>query len=173
MSSTQTEIGDLEDQFVYDLEAVYDMEVKLVDALDEMAMNASNDNISEGFATHRDETRQHVERVEAAFEALRLEPNRRTNPVVDALIEETEEFDRRASDETLRDLHYLNAGMKTERIEVTTYEGLLLLADKAELDDDVTNPLEENLDEEEKTLKKLKGLSKGSDLKALWDKLTG
>ena len=173
MSSTQTEIDDLEDQFVYDLEAVYDMELKLVDALDEMAMKASNDNISEGFADHRDETRRHVERVEAAFEALRREPNRRTNAVVDALIEENEEFERRTSNDTLRDLHFLNAGMKTERIEITAYEGLVLLGDKAHLDDDVTDPLEDNLDEEEKTLKKLKGLSKGSDLKALWDKLTG
>lgn len=173
MSSTQTEIGDLEDQFVYDLEAAYDMEIKLVDALDEMARKATNDNISEGFATHRDETERHVERVEEAFDAVGRQPNRRTNAVVDALIEENEQFDRMASNEMLRDLHYLNAGMKTERIEMTTYEGLLMLAKKAELGDAVTNSLEDNLDEEEKTFRKLQGLSTGSDLKTLWDKLTG
>ena len=173
MSSTQTEIHDLEDQLVYELEAVYDMELKLVDALDEMAMKAATDNISQGVATHRDETRRHVERVEAAFEALGRQPNRRTNAVVDALIEENEQFDRRTDDDTLRDLHFLNAGMKTERIEMTAYEGLLLIAKKADVDDDVTDPLEDNLDEEEKTFKKLKGLSTGSELKALWNKITG
>lgn len=172
MSSSQTEIHDIEDQLVYELEAVYDMELKLVDALDEMSRNASNDNISKGFAKHRDETERHVQRVEEAFEELGRQPSRRTNAVVDALIEETEEFDRRVSDETLRDLHYLNAGMKTERIEMTAYEGLVMLAKKAKVDDDVTDPLEENLDEEEKTFKKLKGLSTGSELKSLWNRLT-
>lgn len=173
MSSTQTDISDMEDQLVYDLEAIYDMELKLVDALDEMSRKTSNENISEGFEKHRDETERHVERVEEAFEELGRQPNRRTNAVVDALIEENEQFDRRSADDTLRDLHFLNAGMKTERIEMTAYEGAIMLANKADLDDDVTDPLEENLDEEEKTFKKLKGLSTGSDLKSLWKKLTG
>lgn len=173
MSSTQTEIHEIEEQLVYELEAVYDMELKLVDALDEMSRNASNDNISEGFAKHREETERHVQRVEEAFEELGRQPTRRTNAVVDALIEETEQFERRVSDDTLRDLHYLNAGMKTERIEMTAYEGLIMLAKKADVDDDVVDPLEENLDEEEKTFKKLKGLSTGSELKSLWNKLTG
>lgn len=173
MSSTQTTVQTLEDQFVYELEAVYDMEQKLVDELGEMSRNASNDNISSGFETHRNETREHVRRVEEAFEALGREPNRRTNPVVDALAEETSQFEEVADDDEFLDLHYLNAAMKTERIEMTAYEGLLTVAKKAELDDDVTDPLEENLDEEEETFRKLEGLSKGSDLKALWNKLTG
>ena len=173
MSSTQNDVRDLEDHFVYDLEAVYDMEIKLVDALGEMAQKATNDNISQGFAKHREETEEHVRRVEEAFEALGREANRRDNHVVDGLLEETEQFEERVSDETLRDLHYLNAGMKTERVEMTAYEGVIMVAEKAQLGDDVTGPLEDNLDEEEKTFRKLQGLSTGSDLKTLWEKLTG
>ena len=173
MSSTLTEINHIEEQLVYELEAIYDMELKLVDALDDMSRKAANDNISQGFQTHRDETERHVQRVEEAFEALGRQPSRRDNPVVDALIEENEQFDQRTTDDTLRDLHYLNAGMKTERIEMTAYEGAIMLARKADVDDDVTDPLDANLDEEEKTFKKLKGLSTGSELKSLWNKLTG
>ena len=173
MSSTQTDVRRLEDQFVYDLEAAYDMEVKLVDALDEMAREATNDKMASGFETHRDETETHVRRLEEVFEALGREPNRRTNHVVDGLLQEKEEFESVASGDKIRDLHFLMAGLKTERIEITHYEGLIMVAEKAELGDDVTGPLEDVLDQEEKTFRKLQGLSTGSDLKTLWNKLTG
>ena len=173
MSTPQTEIRNLEDQFVYELEAVYDMEAKLVDALDELSRMSTNDKLSEGFATHREETETHVRRVEEAFEALGREPTRRDCPIVDGLLEEKEQYDASVADDDLRNIHYLGAGMKAERIEMTSYEGLLMTAEKAGLGDEVTGPLEDNLDEEEKTFRKLQGLSTGSDLKTLWNKLTG
>ena len=173
MSAPQAEIHDLADQFAYELRMVYDMEVKLVDALDDMSRLATNDNISKGFATHRDETETQVQRVEDAFAALGEQPTRQDNAVVDGLLEEKEQYEASVVDDTLRNLYYLNAAMKTERIEITSYEGLLMTAEKAGLGDDVTDPLEDNLEEEEKTLRKLQGLSTGSDLKTLWDKLTG
>lgn len=173
MSAPQTEIRNLEDQFAYELEGVYDMEVKLVDALAEMSRMATNDTLSQGFATHRDETETHVRRVEEAFEALGREPNRRDCPITDGLLREKEEYDASVADDDLRNLHYLSAGMKTERIEITSYEGLVMTARKADLGDEVTDPLESNLAEEEKTFWKLQGLSTGSDLKTLWNKLTG
>lgn len=173
MSTPQGAIGSLRDQFVYELEGVYDMELKLVDALENMSRQTTNDNLASGFETHREETERHVERVEAAFDALGVDPSRRDNAVADGLIENTARFERTVTDDDMRNLHYLNAGMMTERVEMTAYEGLLLTADKADIGDDVTDYLEENLDEEEKTLKKLKGLSTGSELKQLWNRLTG
>ena len=173
MSTPQTEIRDLKDQFVYELEAVYDMETKLVDALDEMSRMATNEKLSEGFATHSEETETHVRRVEEAFEVLGREPTRRDCPIVDGLLEEKEQYDAMVVDDDLRNVHYLGAGMKTERIEMTSYEGLLMTAEKAGLGDQVTDPLEDNLDEEEKTFRKLQTLSTGSELKTLWNKLTG
>ncbi|WP_232702312.1 ferritin-like domain-containing protein [Halobacterium wangiae] len=165
-------LTNLGDQFVYELEAVYDMEVKLVEALGELSYMATNDKLSEGFATHRDETKAHVERVESAFQALGREPSRRDNLVVDALLEEKAQYDESVVDDDLRNVHYLTAGMKTERIEISNYEGLLTTAKKAGLGDEVTDPLEENLDDEENALRKLEGLSTGSGLKALWTRLT-
>lgn len=61
----------------------------------------------------------------------------------------------------------MRAGTKTERFEITGYEGILLLAKKFDLDDDVTDPLEDNLSEEKSTLRELEGLSKGSKLKSI------
>jgi len=120
---------------VYELQGLYDMEVRLV-------------------------------------EALGVDPRRRDNLLVDALLEEQATYDELVAADDLRNARYVAAGTKTERIEITAYEGLLRTARKADLDDAVTDPLEDNLDEE-KTLKKLKAMSPGPELKALWTKLTG
>lgn len=168
MSERQTEIRDAEALFVYELEAVYDMEVKLVDALDEMSQSATNDNLSKGFAIHRTETERQVQQVEAAFEALGREPTRRDNHVVDGLLAEREQFDARVADDVLLNVYYLTAAIQTERLEITSYEGLLMMAEKGTLGADVTDPLERNLEQEEKTLRKLEGLAGGSDSGTIW-----
>lgn len=160
------------DLFVHELRGAYHMERELVEALDEMAMRATNDRISTGFADHRDETREHVERVEEAFRAMGLEPEERECAVVEALDEERRTVEDAVGDRDLLNQFYLGAGMKTERVEITTYEGLLTMADRLDLDDDVTDPLQLNLDSEETTLKELRTLSTASDLKQLWEKLT-
>ncbi|WP_247004008.1 ferritin-like domain-containing protein [Halosolutus gelatinilyticus] len=167
------EIRNFSDQFVHDLAAVYDMELKLVDALDDLSRRAANDNLSKGFAIHQTETKTQVRRVEEAFAALDREPERRANPIVDGLLADTEEFDDRARSAGPRNLHYLTAATMTERIEITSYEGLLLTADRAGLGDDATAPLEANLEQEEKTLRKLEGLAAGTGRKRGWKTILG
>lgn len=61
--------------------------------------------------------------------------------------------------------------MKTERMEMTGYQGLLTLANKIGYDDDVTEPLEDNLSSERSAFHELQGLSKGSKLKSMVGKL--
>ena len=157
---------------MYDLQAAYDMEIKLVDALDEMSRVATNDDLAAGFALHRTETERQVRLVEDAFEALGEEPTRRDDPVVDGLLEDRERFDADVTDEELRNLRYLVVGLRTERLEIATYEGLLVMAESADFGDDVTDPLEAVLEQERKTLRKLRGLAGRSDLGTLWRRLT-
>ena len=160
-------MNDIEDLFRHQLQQMYYVENRLVGMLEEMAREADNDKLQRGFADHRDETRQQVQRLEHAFQALGHEPQESQSHVLDALQTEHEEFVDRSPDEHLHDLFDMQAGMKTERFEITSYEGLLVLAKKLDLDDDVTDPLEDNLSEEKSTLRELEGLSKGSKLKSL------
>lgn len=173
MASPHTEISDLEDQFAYELAGAYEAEIALVDALDEMAASVTSDSLREAFATHSDETETHVRRAEAAFEALGRDPWRRENPIVDGLLEARAAYEDAVADDDLRNLHYLSVAMKTERIEMTSYEGLLLTAKRAGIGGDVTHPLRETLENEEQTFQTLQEIATGSDLKALWDRLTG
>lgn len=171
--STDQHIETLEGLFEYELEGVYYMEQELVSALDEMAMAATNDHLKSGFSTHRDETEDHVDRVERAFDAYGVEPRQRDDPIVDALEQDRRQFEGMVQDDDLKNLYFLGAAMKTERIEITSYDSLLTVADKLDLDDDVTDPLQSNRKEEKKTLEKLEGMSSASGMKSLWDRLTG
>lgn len=171
MSAPTQNIDTLRDLFVDELQGAYYVENQLVDELDHMAMQASNDKISSGFADHRDETREHVDRVREAFRAMDRQPEERSVAVLDGLVEERERFEGMIDDTDLLDIVYLGAGMKTERVEMTMYEGLLMNARKLDLSDDVTDPLDQNHDEEERTFKELRTLSGGSQIKSLLDRL--
>lgn len=85
------------------------------------------------------------------------------------------EFTRGLSAETtegaLRDLYEMQAAMKTERLEITGYEGLLTLADRLDYPSEVTDTLEDNLADEKSTLRQLEGLSKGSKMKSMVQEL--
>ena len=166
-------VNDLEDMFVYQLEELYAVERTLVDVLDELADDATNDKLEMGFRDHREETRRHVDRIEEAFEALGYEPRGRESKVLGAMIEERREFVDQTPEGELHDLFDLQAGIKTERMEITAYEGLLTLADKLDLPRDVEQLLEQNLDSEQSTLKELEALSKGSKMEGLISRLLG
>lgn len=165
------QINSVEDMFLHELRGAYHMERRLVDILDEMATNATNDHISKGFADHRDETRKHVERVEEVFRALGAEPEERQCPLVEALDEERRTVENSTANPELLNLFYLGAGVKTERIELTTYDSLLAMADQLGLGDDATDPLESNRKSEKRTLDELQAMSGASELKQLWNKI--
>ena len=165
-------LNTLEDLFVHDLKQVYYVENRLVDVLGDLVDDASNDKLSKGFSDHRGETVEHVENVERVFDALDREPEEERSRVLDALIEEHEEFAEQSDDEQLHDLYDMQAGMKSERLEITAYQGLLMLAGKIDYPDEVTDPLDDNLSDEKSALRQLEGLSKGSKLKSIVGQLT-
>lgn len=161
----------LEDKFVYDLKAMYYIETELVETIKELAADAADDKLEKGFSEHRAETREHVNRLEAVFNELGIEPEARASPVFDGLLEERREFLQQTDNQELRDLFDLEAGIKTERMEISGYEGLLNLAKKIGYDDDITDPLEDNLSSEKSTLRELEGLTKGSKMKSMISQL--
>lgn len=167
------EVNSLQDLFVYELRGMYDVENKLVDALNELSVETTNEDISQSFAEHRGETETHVERLEDAFHALGEEPERQDNRIVDGLVEEHDRFESIATNDDVRDMFALGAGMKSERLEITSYEGLLMLADQLDFGNDVTDPLESNMSDEKQTLSDLQELAGGSKLKSLVSRITG
>jgi ferritin-like metal-binding protein YciE len=171
MATEADQIASLRDLFEYELEQMYYVENELVDALAMMADEVTNDKMREGFKNHLEETERHVERLERVFDAIGAEPRMRESETYDGLMADKRSFESHVADDELRNVHHLSAGMKTEHVEITRYQSLLTLADKLDLGSDVTDPLEDNLDSEERTLKELEAMSEGSELKSMLDKL--
>jgi len=164
----------LHDKFVYELEQAYYIETELVDALGKMIDSTADDQIREGFQKHQRETGDQARRLKTVFNAIDEEPEIRKCHALDGLIEDREEFlDSAADNEDLVDLYNVGAGMKVERLEITTYEGLLNHADRLDLGSEVTDPLEDTLDEEKATLRELKGVAEGSTVQQLLGRLMG
>lgn len=164
-------LNTLREYFEYRLQCAYYVERRLVDALDELQTSATDGQLVDAFAEHRDETERHVERLEAAFDHLGVRAEEESVPTLDALVEEKREFDSRARSEELQNLFYGAAGRKTERFELAMYEELLTLADRLDADEAAVELLEQNRQAEWAALEKLESIAEGSAFDSVFDRL--
>lgn len=168
------QIQTLHDKFVYNLEIMYYVENQLLDVLEELARDVSNDDLEKGLKRHREQTETHVRRLEEVFDAIDVQPDQRPSLVFDALVEERKQFFEQAGDDAdLRDLYDLGAASKTEHLEIAGYENLLMLARKLDLSRGIRNNLEDNLDEEQQTKKQLKAMADDSAVRKIFARLAG
>jgi len=65
------DIKSMNDLFVHQLQDIYYAENQLVKAIQNLADKATDNQLKQGFLTHLDETRTHVERLEAASSSSR------------------------------------------------------------------------------------------------------
>lgn len=167
-------VDSLYGKFLYHLEEMYYIENQLLDVLDTMMTDVTNDELHEGLRKHREETKSHVTRLEEVFETLEEQPEERECPSFDALIEERNRFLEQATGgEDLRDVTNLDAAAKNEHLEIAGYENLLMLARKLDLSRDVRDLLEDNLDEEQQTKKQLKAMADDSAVRSVFARLVG
>ena len=151
----------IERLFVEGLQEMYYSEQQLVDALETLADQTNDETASEGFSEHREETQNHVDRLEQVFELVDEEPQTRQEQVVDALIDEHEQFAEENDGEVL-DRYNMAVGQKTEHYEIAAYGSLTSLAGKLGRDE-AADLLEETLREEEDALEEITQASEQFD----------
>ncbi|AEH37006.1 YciE/YciF ferroxidase family protein [Halopiger xanaduensis] len=155
-------IDSTEDLFVSGLKHAYYTEQRLVDALDELESSSSNEELKSGFAEHREETQQHIDRIEQVFEQLDADAEAEEDPVVEGMIQAHEEFmDQNPSDQAI-DRFNIAAGQKSEHYEIATYGNLIPMADQLGMDD-VADMLEETMREEQDELDTLSQMGEEFD----------
>lgn len=148
-------IQSISDLFEHELQDIYDAEKKLVEALGKLARESTDPEVRGAFETHREETQGQAERVEKVFRMLNREASRGEGCAgIDGLLEEKKNFTRHDPSREILQIFNLGVAMKTERYEITAYEGLILLAESLELHEAV-DLLQQNLDQEEAALEKL------------------
>ena len=153
----------IEELFEHELKDMYSGEHALLDALEQMANESSDKEIRKGFVQHRKETQGQIKRLEKIFKAIGQKPKVETCPGIEGLIKEKKLFMREKPTAELLEFFNVGASQKVERYEITAYEGLIDMADKLGLADAV-ELLEQNLQEEEATLNKLKMIASEFDV---------
>jgi ferritin-like metal-binding protein YciE len=153
----------IEELFEHELKDIYGAERSLVDALGQMAAESSDRDIRRIYTQHRRETQGQIRRLDRIFKSIGQKAGSQTCPGMEGLIKEKKSFLRGRPSPDLLEFYNIGASQKVERYEITAYENLIDMADKLGMSDAV-RLLEENLEEEESALSKLKALASEFDV---------
>jgi len=148
------DIKTMNDLFAHQLQDIYYAEKQLVKALPEMADKATDPQLKQGFLTHLQETKTHVQRLEQVFKMHGLSVKAVDCPAIDGIIEEAEDVAGDVADDQVLDAAIIAAAQAVEHYEITRYGSLIAWAKRLGRND-CANLLEQNLQEEKAADKKL------------------
>jgi ferritin-like metal-binding protein YciE len=154
----------LQELYVNELRDLYNAETQLVKALPKMAKAATSQELRAGFEEHLEQTKGHVQRLEEIFSELDEKPTGKKCKGMEGLVEEGKEMIEEEEGEVL-DAGLISAAQRVEHYEIAgygcvrTYANLLGETDAAEL-------LNETLEEEKETDKKLTKLAEKINVEA-------
>ena len=143
-------INNAQELFIHDLSAIYDAEHQFVEGQQEMAQQATDQDLRSAIEEHIGQTEQHARNLEQVFDTLGQQPQRATNEVAQGLVNEAQQVMQEAQNENLRDCAINAAVIKVEHFEMGSYRGLVTAAQQMG-QDEIVNLLQQNLQEEEQT----------------------
>ncbi len=142
------------DLFMHELADIRSAEKIFLEVLKKGASKASNETLVKLLEEHRQQTEGHLKNVDAAFEALGMKPQEVECKGAKGLQEELEEAIKEKPAPEILDAMIASGAAKTEHYEITAYSGIIDLA-KQLGQKDAAKLLEQNLKEEQETLKKV------------------
>ena len=131
---------------------------QILKALPSMIAKATDPQLKAGFETHLRETEGHVQRVEQVFGMHGQSPAGVECPAIDGIIQEANEVAGDIADKSVLDAALLASAQAVEHYEITRY-GTLVAWAKELGRDDCAAVLQQNLDEEHATDRKLTQLA--------------
>jgi ferritin-like metal-binding protein YciE len=152
------DIKNMNDLFVHTLRDIYYAEKQIVKALPEMVKKASDAQLKQGFETHLRETQNHVKRLEQVFQVIGQKASGVDCPAIDGIIKETNEVAGEVEDKSVLDAALIAAAQAVEHYEMTRYGTLIAWATQFG-HRDVASLLQQTLDEEKATDKKLTSMA--------------
>jgi ferritin-like metal-binding protein YciE len=144
----------LKELLIDELKDLYSAEKQLVKALPKMAKAASNPELQEGFTTHLEETRGHVDRLEQVFEKLGARAAAKTCKAMEGLLKEGSEKIELDAPDAIRDCALIGAAQRVEHYEIAAYGTVRAMAETLG-ENEVADLLQATLDEEGATDHKL------------------
>jgi ferritin-like metal-binding protein YciE len=148
-------VNSLRELLIEELRDIYDAEKRLTKALPKISKASSHDELKSAIDAHLEETREHVTRLEQAFDALDTPARAKTCAAMKGLIEEGDEHaGEDYADEGLKDAAIIGSAQRVEHYEIAAYGTAIAHAKLLELDD-VVALLESTLEEEKAADSKL------------------
>ena len=146
------------EHFVEELQDIYHAENQLIKALPKMAKAASTAKLKAGFETHLKETKGHVARLEQAFKLLGEPVKGKPCEAMKGLVKEGSEAISEHDKGLVRDVALIGAAQRVEHYEIAAYGTVHAMAVLMK-HTDVAKLLQQTLDEEGATDKKLTAVS--------------
>lgn len=141
----------LEKFFVDQVKDIYWAEKALVKALPKMQKAATSQALKDAFATHTQQTKEQITRLEEVFELLGKKAQGKKCEAMEGLLAEAESVIEDTEGETMtRDVGLIISAQKVEHYEIASYGGLAQLARTMGLTD-ISQIMETTLAEEKET----------------------
>jgi len=140
------------EKFVVDmLKDIYYAEKQLLKAMPKMQKASTTQQLKDAFATHIEQTKEQVTRLEQAFEIMGKKAAGKKCDAMEGLIAESQSIiEETEAGSMTRDVALIIAAQKVEHYEIASYGGLVQLA-KTLGRDDMAELLDETLQEEKET----------------------
>jgi ferritin-like metal-binding protein YciE len=155
-----TPIKTLDDLFVHTLRDMYYAENQITKALPKMIEKATNPQLKQGFQTHLKETENHIRRLEQVFQMHGKEPKAVTCEAMDGILAEAKQVMSDVGDNNVLDAAMISSAQAVEHYEISRYGTLIALARELGRQD-CASVLEQTLQEEKATDKKLTEIAEG------------
>lgn len=151
-------VKNLTDALEDELRDLLSAEKQLLRALPKMAKKASNPQLKEAFEKHREQTEEHVARLEEAFTMLDKKPRSKACKAMQGLVEEGEEMMSEEAEPESMDAMIIAAAQKIEHYEIASYGAVCTWAKTLGLNE-MKELLGKTLNEEKVTDEDLSGLA--------------
>lgn len=147
--------------FEDELKDIYWAEKALTKAIPKMIKNASSEELVDALTSHLEETKEHVQRCEEAFELMDKTASAKKCEAMAGLVKEAEEIMESTEKGVVRDAGIISAGQKVEHYEIASYGTLCAFA-KTLGEDEIANLLAQTLSEEKAADEKLTKVAESS-----------
>jgi len=144
---TNLELNSLDKLLLVQLQDLYDAELRLVEAIPQMAEAAHSSDLKQALTTHLQETLGHVQRLERVFEMMNVAPQRMTCAAMKGIIAEGDEILNAKGDDYVRDAAIIAAAQRVEHYEMAGYGSVRTWAEQLG-QTSIAQILQDTLDEE-------------------------
>ena len=154
------QLNTLNEALQSELADLFDAEQQLLTNLPKVAQAVENSSLKTAIEEHLEETRAQVARLERIFKILGRRPEPDQCEAMKGLLEEADEVISASGNKQVKDAVIIGALQRIEHYEIAVYGTARAFADQLDMED-VADLLQESLDEESSSDRKLTSLAEG------------